>query len=69
MTLDEALNVLLDENIGDRVYDIRERVLGDNWCKNNPNISTWEHPRVIRWSLACTRIREHLGRERGTEKS
>ena len=55
MTLREAIKALVEEyNLDDRIYDVRERILGfDDWCEANPETSTWEHPKVIRFGEVC----------------
>ena len=47
--LNEALRELLRQNIGDYVYDVREREL-----------MGWEGPKVKAWSHACEVVRKHI---------
>lgn len=59
--MDEKLKQAIDDlvnkfHIGDMVYDIRERVVGDGsdfW--KDPNANSWNHPDVIRYS-ECVEI-------------
>ena len=43
-----ALKVLISENLGDWIYEVRERVLSDESFDGN----TWDHPRVKAYSDA-----------------
>ena len=53
MTLREALAVLEAENVGDFIYDIRDRAAeGDQDYSGE----RWEHPRVLAWAEACKTI-------------
>lgn len=46
----KAAKILTDLNLGDYVYNVRERVPGD-W----PG-STWDHPMVKDWSWAAAAL-------------
>jgi len=57
MTLDEAIKILVEEfSIGDYVYDVRERAGGTEGHTG----SSWEHPKVLRFSEAVTVLEQHV---------
>ena len=52
MTLVEAIRVLVrEEHIGDFVYNIRERAMGE---QDGYKGDSWDHPRVKRFSEAVS---------------
>ncbi len=59
MTREEAIDALVNEfHIGDYVYNVRERVTEDReWFMANPQASSWDHPKVKRFSDAVTALR------------
>lgn len=66
MNLDPELKGALRDlirkyHLGDYVYDIRERVREDEdeWFKNNPGSSSWDHPDIERFS-DCVEIIEEV---------
>lgn len=57
MELKEAIRILVkDENLGDFIYNVRERANESGRFKGN----SWDHPRVKRFSDAVTRLEEEL---------
>lgn len=58
MNLPDAIRVLVtDECLGDWVYDVRERALSDDESYEG---SSWDHPRVQRFSEACKALEDWL---------
>lgn len=60
MELQEALKVLIEEeHTGDFVYTIRDRAgeMADGFKG-----SSWDHPRVTRWSEAVERLTQEMKR-------
>jgi hypothetical protein len=66
MTLDEAIVALIDEfSIGDSIYEVRERSLNDReWYQANPHATSWDHPKVTRFSEAVSTLEEHAKRNK-----
>lgn len=51
-----ALRVLVNENVGEFVYAMRERALDDpDWTGNS-----WDHPRVAAWGKASEIIADYV---------
>lgn len=61
-----ALRVLLRENLGDWVYDVRSRAAesGDGYAGNS-----WDHPRVTEFSEAVQTIAKHVKQASGATES
>ena len=55
--LRNALTTLMRENVGDFVYDIRERVASDTSFEGN----IWTHPRILAFSRAVKIITKYAG--------
>lgn len=60
-----ALRVLVKESVGDFVYTMRERVLGDPDFRGN----SWDHPRVKAWSDASRIIEDYVKEHPESEES
>lgn len=58
MTLKDALKVVLrDEHLCDYIYHVREAAVGSG---DGFEGSSWDHPRVLKFSEAVTRLEEEL---------
>ncbi len=68
MKLKEAVRILVEEEfLEDWIYDIRDRAREEerneqwgNFFEDNPEASSWDHPRVERFSEVCETLKEYL---------
>ena len=55
--IEDLVNVY---KIDDFVYDVRERVSEDSWFKDNPGASSWDHPKVKRYTQCMEILRRSI---------
>lgn len=73
LTIESAVDYLLNKfYLEDSVYGVRDRARESDededtiWWDNNPNGSSWDHPRVLEFSEVCDFLKEFLKTHKNT---